>query len=100
MAEGLENKGVEKTSDLHLGVVSTKHFAESTAAVLRSTQKRGVPIVVTERGIPGFLLIPITAEDLVPLLNDMVPDLFDSEIAAAQSALEAGDVISPQSGQI
>jgi len=72
--------------------VSTRELSRHTNAVLSGVKKGDSSAVITYRGIPSFLLTPIKHGDLLSALHAASPEMFDNEIHAAETALDAHDL--------
>lgn len=70
--------------------VSTRDLSRNTADVLARLHREPRSAVITYRGVPSFLLVPIDRGKLSSLLLSISPQL-DADIADAHEALERGE---------
>lgn len=94
MAISSKGNDHELPSTTPFASVSRKRFEEDAIGVLQTTKQLGsLTLIHGQEG--DFLLVPVTSEDLVPMLRDMKPDLFDEDIQAAEQAIAEGHVFQP-----
>lgn len=77
--------------------VTTRALARQTATVLSMLKNERESAVITHRGMPTFVLIPIEVDVLPRLFLAAGADLFDATVDQADDALEASEVVVPPS---
>lgn len=77
--------------------VTTRTLTRQTSTVLSMLSNERQSAVITHRGLPTFVLIPIELDVLPRLFLAAGPDLFDETVRRANSALEEGEAVVPPS---
>lgn len=78
--------------DLQRGVVPISKAASSLAALIKRASTTGKPVIVTQKGYPTGVLLPV---DLFTTLKDLAADYADSDGAASPNII--GDLIAATS---
>lgn len=75
--------------------VSIRQLSRQTTHVLSTIAEEKTSALVTFRGVPRYLLVPIDPDRITALLLSGAPGVFSNAVEDGEAALEAGMIEAP-----